>query len=284
MEVQKKSNKGLIILVVVIIVLFVLTVVFLGYGYTKYNKLERDFNSLQKETTNVKEELNKAKKELDKSKNEVKDLEESANKNAKYEFDLSKIKCTEGSKMTCTKVLDVRYNGANHSVKIVSTKKKSDNQMKITYNIYVDNNKFYTIDGGLYDTDIVPENNIWGLDGYVYIIDSKNLGFVLPNYYGDKRGYDVTFLTSNGTLIKRITADFPYTVFGTEDVQDLDSISNLQFDGHTLKIWDLHGTNKVIQWGITIENDKFKALKIQTVQGSLTGGQSESGACKINCQ
>ncbi|MGM9879367.1 MAG: VWD domain-containing protein [Bacilli bacterium] len=243
----------------------------IGYGYIKYDDMNKDYKNLS-------DKYNEVSKKLENESN-------NANKNARYEFDLSNIECSESNKLSCIKNVDVRYNNENHLIKIESSKQKTkNNEMEITYKIYDNDKLFQTIEGGSYNLDSVPnlDKNNWDFDGFIYVFDSINLGFVLQDYSFEKIGYDATFITSEGKLIKKVNVDMAWTGFGTEDMGELDSISNLEFDGHMLKVWDLDCENfdngKAIQFGITIDNDKLMFKKINEISGVTGGGQ---GGCKF---
>lgn len=268
---NKKSNKGLIIIIVVLVILLLGSIGCIGYGYIKYDDMNKDYKNLS-------DKYNEVSKKLENESN-------NANKNARYEFDLSKIECSESNKLSCIKNVDVHYNNENHLIKIESSKQKTkNNEMEITYKIYDNDKLFQTIEGGSYNLDSVPNlnKNNWDFDGFIYVFDSINLGFVLQDYSFEKIGYDATFITSEGKLIKKVNVDMAWTGFGTEDMGELDSISNLEFDGHMLKVWDLDCENfdngKAIQFGITIDNDKLMFKKINEISGVTSGGQ---GGCKF---
>ena len=271
---KKKSNKGLVVALIIIIVLLLGG---LGFGAYKYMSLDKDYSKLKNENKSISEDLNKQKEENEQIKKEVK----IADSTSQYKFDLSDIKCSEQSKTSCTKELTVRYDGKNHLIKIISSKIKKSKRMVITHQVNVDGNNFYTIDGGWYYTNLVPESNKnWNFDGYIYVFDYKNLGFVLPKYDVEKLGYNVTVLTSNGQLINTIIAELSYTGITTENSEDLDSITSMKFDGHTMKIWDLdcEDFSKARQIGITIENNKLKFRELKRISNVISGGQ---GGCKF---
>ena len=279
MEEKKKSNKGLIIIIVVLVILLLGSIGCIGYGYIKYNDMNKEYKDLSNKYNELSKKLDDTNKKLENESN-------SANQNARYEFDLSKIECLESDKLSCIKNVDVRYNNENHLIKIESSKQKTkNNEMKITYKIYDNDKLFQTIEGGSYSLIGLKnlDKNNWNFDGFIYVFDSSNLGFVLQDYSFEKIGYDATFISSEGKLIKKINVEMAWTGFGNEDKGELDSISNLEFDGHMLKVWDLDCENinngKAIQFGITIDNDKLKFKKVNEISGITAGGQ---GGCKFN--
>ena len=275
MEYKKKNNKSLIVVIIILVILLIASIGCLGYGYIKYKDVNKDYEDLSAK-------YNEMSKKIDDVNNK---LEDETN-NDKYEFDLSTFKCSDASKLSCVKNLDVRYNNQKHSIKIESSREKVNNsQVKITHNIYDNGSLLQTIKGGSYSdvdySDLMNDN--WDFDGFVYVFDSKYLAFVLPNYDG-RRGYDATFINSQGKLIKKINVELAWTSFGTDSNSDLDSISNLEFDGHMLKVWDLNcNGNGAVQVGITFNNDNSLSFKkINTVTDINVGGGEVSGGCKFS--
>ena len=268
-----------------IIVLVVLIILFLILLFIGFNKFYNSKQNVDKgtDTSLIEEGLNDSSKNdnVDDNKNNIKKSEESMTSTV-YTFDLSKLSCSDQTSSTCTKIVDAYFNGSDHKIKIESYEEKvtgdgyTDYAVQLNHKVYLDNELIHTIDGGV-DNRTQADNSSLNINGFVYIFDNTNFALVLPSYSGEKLDRVAHFFANNKYIRSLIVAS-AWTSFSYKD-KDLDSVSNLEFDGHTLKYWDLKCDNLTvaIQRGITIVNEKVNISDITTVSGVQSGGQACDG-------
>lgn len=137
-----------------------------------------------------------------------------------------------------TKQVKVGYNEKNHNVKIKMETKKEDDHYKIEYKIYIDDEYVHSVSGG----SGYPENNMIneGFDGYIYVIDSKYLGIVLPEVsLFTHPGYKLTFYNDKTKAGDDILVKSPGNTLceDKECNKIINNIEDIEFNGKTIKYW-----------------------------------------------
>ena len=246
---EKKTNKGLIVLIVILIVLLLASV-----SYICYDKFVNK-DTKPKEETGKQEELVK-----------------------ENSFKLEDIECT--GTQTCTKTVKLAYNNKNHEVKLL---KKSSSNQKFTIEVYIDNNLIDTLDGGQPEeiiNDTKLNQMINELDGYIYVLDGKYLAIVY-RYEGAKPSWYLKFYNETTPSEEKPILVASYGSSRVKDDKDLTDISSLEFNGTSIKYWDIYcnGSNDEDQISAAQYEVAFDGTKITTKVGEILndvegGGQS----------
>lgn len=247
---EKKTNKGLIVLIVILIVLLLASV-----SYICYDKF------VNKDT---------------KSKEEIEKQEELVKENS---FKLEDIECT--GTQTCTKIVKLAYNNKNHEVKLI---KKASSDQKFTIEVYVDNNLVDTLNGGnpeetINDTKLNQMIN--ELDGYIYVLDGKYLAIVYRQEGATPSWYLKFYNETTPSLEKPIlVASYGSSLI--KDDKELTVLSALEFNGSSIKYWDIYCNNNnddqtiAAQYEVTFDGTKVTKKVGEILNDVEGGGQGRS--------
>lgn len=251
---KEKSRKSGLIIAILLICLIAVGCAFV-YEYHKNVELNEKLNQKSKES--VESTIN--------------------DENHEYTYDLSRLLCLSKTETSCKKQLEVYYNNKMHNLSIEQNFIVDGETTKISYKVNDDANS-QNIEGGELFTENYKnfDNSQASFSGFVYVFDSKYLCLVLPKFETETQGHDAIVIGEDGQVIKRFVVELAATSFSYND-KDLDSISNLEFDGHTLKVWDLNSDlTSASQIGITVDNGKVSFKKLQTLSDVTVAGQGAS--------
>ena len=250
MEVNKKSNKVLIVLVVVLSILLLGAV-----GYICYDKF---FTNDEKENSGII------------SVNE----EESIDKNI---FSISDVECVVENEV-CVKEFEVMYNGENHNVVLKQSHKDIDNSYSFVFStdVYIDDVLVNTIDNGEYDKlgNLDAKVNYTELSGNIYIFDGKYLGILIGKFENGKMG-EYLYFYNDGKYIQDAVEHVVegYNGIYTEDNEP----TEIEFDGKTMKYWT-HNCNKTDQIYEKVSL-KFDGEKITKTIVETSGDMQSTFGC-----
>lgn len=266
MEEKKNKSTGKTITIIILIILLLGT-----SGYIAYDKLIN--KPEQKET-----------KEETKTKQQEEDLV------TQIKFNLEDFKCV-GTE-TCEKKMKLAYNNKNHELKLI--KKLTDDTKNYKIEVYEDNKLIDTLDGGssedFWQEGRQPLDNIKNMDGYVYVIDGKYLGIVY-RHEGAKPSWYLKFYNGDKPSQEKPIMVAAYgTSFSSESYEDgkqLYVLSALEFDGTTIKYWDMDCSSKqkptgdgntiVAQYSLKFDGKKVTKTKGKVLTDAQGGGQA--GPC-----
>lgn len=195
-----------------------------------------------------------------------------------YSFNLKNVACQK-EENSCTKELKVSYNNENHIAKVVETvtPEKENATTKAKYTLYIDDKEVFNVDDTVVTTHADEDID---MDGYIYIFDKTYIAFVLPemNY---KIGYTAYVFNSDNSYMRKLPISIG-GMFIEKDGKDYNLMDAVEFDGHTLKVWDrdCKDNTKAIQYAITIENKELVFKKLQSVSNVTDGGIGGVGGCK----
>ena len=271
---KKKSNKGLVALVVVLIILLLGSI-----GYICYDK--GVFDGL----------LGKDKVVEEFDQKEAESLVEG------YQFRLKDIVC-KNKDYSCEKEQKVSYNGKNHNLKIkffqeLDSKNKAVN---LNYALYIDNNLINTWNGFVlnqasysFPNDKVQLLSDYDLnfDGYIYVFNEKYLGILYGYSDWGTKGYRLNLYNENGLLSNplqtsqdslndSIIIDESGQQISSDKNSPLDGIDNINFDGNTLKYWFLpcDSFNSVNHLGLTFNGSQVTINVLETKDNVSSGGSA----------
>ena len=130
------------------------------------------------------------------------------------------------------------YNNENHEVKLKLMEKETETEeiKSVYFELYVDNKLINTIDSGIYFSD---DGSISEYQGSVYVVDSKYLAVLTPEYTTISSGYVLTFYNNDKQVSDKINVRYGGQSLCKDEncTEIINDLEDLEFDGTTFKYW-----------------------------------------------